>query len=369
MSDLEELLKLCSVKLSLPDDSWGTGFFVAPGLILTCAHVVKTMVSPHTVEVCWQQQLDFSTAKILQCIPNLDLALLQFTSTNTNLPCVYLDEQLHPGQNVYFFGYPDKDFDQGCPATGCFEGLTGDVPPFIKFKDGQVRQGMSGSALLNQNTGKVCGIVKFTRDDSINLGGGAIPTNVILEQFPQLRDLQRNFHQQDRRWSILLNNSFKNKNLDTVKNVYYENLQSLLKQGLLEDADDVTTKIMLLAANQEDEEGFDEESLKIFPDSDLLKLDAIWKTHNPKFGFSVQKQIFFEEVAGDIKDFAKCVGWKDKTLVGNAFSWRKRDKIIYDPSAPPGHLPWSWANLRNYFGGATPGSVKRIKLLLSRKNL
>jgi len=69
---------------------------------------------------------------------------------------------------------------------------------------GQVRPGMSGSPLLNQRTGKVCGIVKFTRDRSFDLGGGAIPTHVILEQFPQLRDLQQEFHGGDRRWGELL---------------------------------------------------------------------------------------------------------------------------------------------------------------------
>jgi hypothetical protein len=63
---------------------------------------------------------------------------------------------------------------------------------------------MSGSALLNQHTGKVCGIVKFTCDRSIDLGGGAIPTGVILKQFPQLRELQQQYHQSDRRWSDLL---------------------------------------------------------------------------------------------------------------------------------------------------------------------
>jgi hypothetical protein len=45
---------------------------------------------------------------------------------------------------------------------------------------------MSGAPLLNQRTGKVCGIVKFTRDRSFDLGGGAVPTSVILAQFPEL---------------------------------------------------------------------------------------------------------------------------------------------------------------------------------------
>src|SRR5258706_15600768 len=39
---LRELLKLCTVRLLVIGWSQGTGFFVAPGLILTCAHVVQS---------------------------------------------------------------------------------------------------------------------------------------------------------------------------------------------------------------------------------------------------------------------------------------------------------------------------------------
>ncbi len=205
MAQLEELLQQCTVQIIIPgQNGWGTGFFVAPGLILTCAHVVKALNVGATAQIRWQQQSDFATAELLQCESQLDLALLQFTPTNADLLCVYLDGALQTGQELYFFGYPDQDFDHGCPVTGSCEGFTGDVPPLIKFKQAQVRPGMSGSALLNRHTGKVCGMVKFTRDRSIDLGGGAIPTRVILQQFPQLRELQQECHQRDRRWSDLL---------------------------------------------------------------------------------------------------------------------------------------------------------------------
>jgi HEAT repeat protein len=204
MSQLEELLQQCTVQLTIPGQpGWGTGFFVAPGLILTCAHVVKALTIGAAARIRWQQS-DFATAELVQLVPNYDLALLQCTPPNAALPCVYLDEALQTGQELYFFGYPDRDFDNGCPVTGNCEGFTGDVPPLIKFKQAQVRPGMSGAALLNRYTGKVCGMVKFTRDRSIDLGGGAIPTRVILEQFPHLREFQREFHQRDRRWQNLI---------------------------------------------------------------------------------------------------------------------------------------------------------------------
>ena len=205
MSQLEDLLQQCTVKLTISGRiGWGTGFFVAPGWILTCAHVVQE-AQGESIQVRWQKQENWAQAVVEKLLPDpYDLALLRvILPTDANPPCVYLDEALQSRDPLYLFGYPDQDFPNGCPVTFSCEGLTGDEPTLIKFALGQVRPGMSGSPLLNQRTGKVCGIVKFTRDRSIDLGGGAIPTQVILEQFPQLREQQREFHECDRQWRDL----------------------------------------------------------------------------------------------------------------------------------------------------------------------
>lgn len=195
MSQLEDLLQQCTVKVALRS-SWGTGFFVSPGLILTCAHVVKS-AGDQPIPVWWQQTELQATVE--QSIEPYDLALLRVAlPADANPACVYLDEDIRSRDPLYLFGYPDEGDRQGEPRTFNCDGVTGSGA--ILFNLGQVRPGMSGSALLNQRTGKVCGMVKFTRDRSIDLGGGAIPTRVVLEQLPQLRDLQPAFHQHDRRW-------------------------------------------------------------------------------------------------------------------------------------------------------------------------
>ncbi|MBL1179319.1 tetratricopeptide repeat protein [Pantanalinema sp. GBBB05] len=201
MSQLEDLLQECTVKLSLPGRvGWGTGFFLAPEWILTCHHVVRD-ADGNPVQVQWQQvELD---AVVERSWPEpYDLALLRVTlPAEANPACVYLDAEIRSRDPLYLFGYPDQDFPNGCPVTFTCEGLTGDDPALIKFSLGQVRPGMSGSPLLNQRTGKVCGMVKFTRDRAFDLGGGAVPTAVILEQFPELVEQQRSLHQSDRRWT------------------------------------------------------------------------------------------------------------------------------------------------------------------------
>jgi len=74
------------VKLSI-DNTHGTGFFVATGLILTCHHVVKN-AGDRPIKVRWQNQENFALAKVLQSFP--DPVDLQFETVET-LACVELD--------------------------------------------------------------------------------------------------------------------------------------------------------------------------------------------------------------------------------------------------------------------------------------
>ena len=210
---LDELLQLCTVKITVPGQAgWGTGFFAAPGLILTCAHGVKALKPNATAEISWRQEglaeaaiACAGTACMVELIPELDLALLRTSSPQTaDLPCVYLDGEFHLNDNFYTYGYSDR-FPDGTSVTSQCEGdALENGEPLILFKSGLIRPGLSGSPLLNLRTGKVCGMVKFTRDRSIDLGGGAIPSSVILQQFEALTDHQQAFHQQDARWSSLM---------------------------------------------------------------------------------------------------------------------------------------------------------------------
>lgn len=54
-SELDKLLRLCTARLRIGQGSdQGTGFFVAPGLILTCAHVVEAaQPNMKPVQVDW----------------------------------------------------------------------------------------------------------------------------------------------------------------------------------------------------------------------------------------------------------------------------------------------------------------------------
>jgi Trypsin-like peptidase domain len=199
---LESLLEQCTVKICVPG-GWGTGFFVAPGLILTCAHVVRQVADGRlTVEYPAQGLSLAATVRAsVHEGKTLDLALIELSEPLLEHPCVLLGEEpVAIGQALYSYGYL-QSYANAAPVHLVNEGLTGDKPPLLKLKDAQIEPGISGAALLNLQTGKVCGMVKETRAAGFDLGGGAIPTGVILAQFPELRELQRAFHESDKRWA------------------------------------------------------------------------------------------------------------------------------------------------------------------------
>jgi hypothetical protein len=45
-NELNELLRACVVRVDVDDAFSGTGFFVAPGRVLTCAHVTVSGTTP-----------------------------------------------------------------------------------------------------------------------------------------------------------------------------------------------------------------------------------------------------------------------------------------------------------------------------------
>lgn len=194
---LYDLLTACTVRIT-SKSSQGTGLFVAPGLILTCAHVINgTLTPPSPIEISWQGQTLPATLYALPGTNKLDLALLQ--ANISNHPCVLLHGGAEPFSKLYSYGYPDIR-SQGASTTFDSEGWIGTQQELLRLKDGQVRPGMSGSPVLNSVTGCVCGVVQSTRDRAIALGGEAIMTKVILREFPELEERQKQFHSQDKRW-------------------------------------------------------------------------------------------------------------------------------------------------------------------------
>lgn len=202
MNSSEQLiafLKRCTVRLTTSEGS-GTGFFVAPGFILTCAHVVGNVESDKLpVAVQWEEKTYLAKITRLVLDPYPDLALLKLEDAPPSHPCVLLHPETQIDDDLYGYGYSDL-YPNGEPSSFKFEGTTGTPSILMKFKFGEVRQGLSGGPLFNLRTGGVCGVMKLTRGASSLMGGRGIPGAIVFEQFPELFSLQQEFHRRDSRW-------------------------------------------------------------------------------------------------------------------------------------------------------------------------
>lgn len=194
---ITERLRDCTVKIVSPNSSiWGTGFFVGYQTILTCCHVVKSC-QPEAIDL-QRNRKDWKTARLLKVVHRpVDLALLHVdVEKESHPPCVLLGTELDDRALVSLYGYPDE-LPEGSPCSGEFEGMASkDGIDLIQFKAGNVRPGHSGSPLLNEQTQKVCGVVRISRGRNQAMGGLAIPMAEVLKQFPELQDINTAFHQQ-----------------------------------------------------------------------------------------------------------------------------------------------------------------------------
>ncbi|MEJ3750058.1 trypsin-like peptidase domain-containing protein [Actinomycetes bacterium KLBMP 9797] len=162
----------------------GSGVWIAPGVVLTCAHVVPAAGLP--VIIRWQGTLLAGRVRVrLPEAPGADglwrlpdLAVVDVAEVWEH-PCARLseDEPLHDTQ-LLAFGY-DTTYGsvlEATTASGRFAGahyMSGNVS--WRFAGDEFRAGMSGGPVIDVASGGVCGLTKTTRQAATVLGGLVTP--------------------------------------------------------------------------------------------------------------------------------------------------------------------------------------------------
>jgi len=207
------LFRQCVVRVDDEAGSFrGTGFFVAPGMVVTCAHVVHGAAG---LRVRWRDRAVPAGAvraePPLDSVPDPadyplpDLAVLEVENgTKWGHPCVGLTTE-PPALS----GSPDALYLTGhtiehgpnpalTGATTEFESLVcEDGRDFFKLKRGLVLPGFSGSPLLNTRTGLVVAIVESSRGRHADLGGFAVPVSELAVAFPDVLEASQRHHGDD----------------------------------------------------------------------------------------------------------------------------------------------------------------------------
>lgn len=192
----------------------GSGFFVAPGQVVTCGHVAHGAAA---LRLRWQDQTALvngvAAAPPLGQVadpasyPLPDLAVLDAVeAAEWGHPCVALTAEqpvLSGRDGLYLAGYT-VEHGPAAALTGAtteFESLVSeDGHTFYKLKRGLLLPGFSGSPLLDLRTGLVAGIVESSRGRQADLGGFAVPAAELEAAFPGLLEANRAFRDGDNRW-------------------------------------------------------------------------------------------------------------------------------------------------------------------------
>jgi serine/threonine protein kinase len=138
---------------------------------------------------------------------------------------------------------------------------------------------------------------------------------------------------------------------EVPEKINYRQLRDLLAAEKWREADEETIAIMLKIAGKSKDDRLSMEDLENFPCSELKILNELWeKCSEGRFGFKVQKSIYFEVVKGveermgKEKKYYKMI-WED---FSDALGWRVEGRSLYynelnfSLDAPRGHWPVLW---------------------------
>ncbi|WP_051831368.1 trypsin-like peptidase domain-containing protein [Streptomyces violens] len=160
---------------------WGSGFFVAPNWVLTCAHVAlegeggEVGVSFEGGSARGRVEWAEPAVRTDGLLPAPDLALIRLLQPTAH-PCCWLSPRTvraHGGERVAYFGYTEiagtvGAFDGRCTVRGEFggEGL------LRLGNEDEMPEGLSGGPLVDVERGEVIGVLKGRRGGARDGGLG-----------------------------------------------------------------------------------------------------------------------------------------------------------------------------------------------------
>ena len=209
------LVRLGADLLDAPEDG-GSGVWIAPGLVLTCAHVVPAGRGSD-VQIGWSGGT--LTGSVIDHVPNPeqdhpwpfpDLALVSVPDAPPH-PCAWLSESVPiDGAPLVAFGH-SAHLGHGLQQSSVEGHLSGwhrfGDGRFWQFKGNELVSGMSGGPVLDLAGGAVCAIVTTTIGEGGDRGGYLVP--VVGLRHPAFSHRRPawaahdRFHRHDRRWTDL----------------------------------------------------------------------------------------------------------------------------------------------------------------------
>ncbi|MFJ9775082.1 trypsin-like peptidase domain-containing protein [Kitasatospora sp. NPDC101157] len=186
-----EALHRCAVRIEVASGFRGSGFLVAPGLVVTCAHVVLDRLGVAEGLVVRHGSTGFPVlpgavraepgtvgSGSFEAFP--DLALLDVpAAAATGHPVAPLaDGEAEPGTWLTALGHSEATPSPGANADTVALRVVGRSGEFVRVS-GFVQPGFSGSMLVGPD-GLVRGVLKGSRSYKQDLGGWYVPLAALL---------------------------------------------------------------------------------------------------------------------------------------------------------------------------------------------
>ncbi|MGW4444500.1 trypsin-like peptidase domain-containing protein [Streptomyces sp. NPDC004682] len=170
---------------------FGTGFLVSGETVLTCAHVVYGHTSVEVVTGTRTVEAD-----VVETVPAErgagavfgfpDLARLRLRSPMPGIGVWLGDETPLPGHEVVVQGFSRNTLEAGEQPDTLHLVVAGQSSRFVRLQWDAVVQGFSGGPVLDLRTGRVCGLLKASRDERSPQGGWLVPVEAVRDHFPDL---------------------------------------------------------------------------------------------------------------------------------------------------------------------------------------
>ncbi|MGQ0717449.1 MAG: S1 family peptidase [Pseudonocardiales bacterium] len=195
----DEQLRRFVVRIDLPDGATGTGVLVAPGWVLTCAHVVEgrdvvSVVPDRGAAPAGTQAAvppwvsaqvrarsaapDAFSASVFWPFP--DLALLELDGWTDHVCAPLTKDTPVRGSEPHAWGFGRREHGVASPGSAAsFHYVGEDGDGYLQLKAGDAPPGLSGAPLLCPQRRAVTGLMSVSRNPNDARGGWASPVAAL----------------------------------------------------------------------------------------------------------------------------------------------------------------------------------------------
>jgi vWA-MoxR associated protein C-terminal domain/Trypsin-like peptidase domain/vWA-MoxR associated protein middle region 0 len=186
-NELEALFHACLVRLDGPGRDFGSGVWVGPSLVLTCAHVA------HRGQVTLSWNYRRMRGFVLDAAPGTppakgelwsspDLSLIDVDDPPAGHPCAWLgDHQVNTSSRLFIIGNAKVWTPEPSPhaANGTYGGP---ADGGWRFSGDEITRGMSGGPVLDLDNAVVVGLAKASRKENTTMGGLIMPLAALRHE-------------------------------------------------------------------------------------------------------------------------------------------------------------------------------------------